>query len=79
MSAPRVASHYDARGERLLGAVFMTYTLGIRAFEDRVLPALLSLRSAPDDPELDFKITRSDGTTVLPASAAARVAVLRVR
>jgi hypothetical protein len=33
----------------------------------------------PNDPELDFKITRSDGTTVLPATAAARVAVLRVR
>jgi hypothetical protein len=34
---------------------------------------------APNDPALDFKITRSDGTTVLPASAAARVAVLRIR
>jgi len=33
----------------------------------------------PGDPELGFKITRSDGTTVLPASAAARVAVLRTR
>jgi hypothetical protein len=33
----------------------------------------------PNDPELDFKLTRSDGTTVLPASAAARVAVLRIR
>jgi hypothetical protein len=30
-------------------------------------------------PEVDFKITRSDGTTVLPASAVARVAVLRIR
>jgi hypothetical protein len=34
---------------------------------------------APNDPEVDFKITRSDGTTVLPASAVPRVAVLRVR
>jgi hypothetical protein len=33
----------------------------------------------PNDPELAFKITRTDGTTVLPASAAARVAVLRIR
>ena len=33
----------------------------------------------PADPALDFKITRSDGTTVLPASAAALVAVLRIR
>jgi hypothetical protein len=33
----------------------------------------------PNDPELDFKITRSDGTTALPAAAAARVALLRIR
>ena len=37
------------------------------------------IEQAPNDPALDFKITRSDGTTVLPASAAARVAVLRIR
>ena len=37
------------------------------------------IEQAPGDPALDFKITRSDGTTVLPASAAARVAVLRIR
>ncbi len=37
------------------------------------------IEQAPDDPALDFKITRSDGTTALPASAAARVAVLRIR
>jgi hypothetical protein len=34
---------------------------------------------AANDPGVDLKITRSDGTTVLPASAAARVAVLRIR
>jgi len=34
---------------------------------------------APNSPVLDFKITRSDGTTVLPTSAAARVALLRIR
>jgi hypothetical protein len=33
----------------------------------------------PNDPELDFKITRSDGTTALPTTAAAWVAVLRIR
>lgn len=37
------------------------------------------IQQAPNDPELDFKITRSDGTTLLPASAAARVSVLRIR
>jgi hypothetical protein len=37
------------------------------------------IEQAPGGPALDFKITRSDGTTVLPASAAARVAVLRIR
>jgi hypothetical protein len=37
------------------------------------------IEQGPNDPELDFKITRSDGTTVLPATAAARVAVLRIR
>ncbi|HKU62981.1 MAG TPA: hypothetical protein VJQ44_17400 [Gemmatimonadales bacterium] len=33
----------------------------------------------PNAQALDFKITRSDGSTVLPSSAAARVAVLRIR
>jgi hypothetical protein len=37
------------------------------------------IQQGPNDPELDFKITRTDGATVLPASAAARVAVLRIR
>jgi hypothetical protein len=37
------------------------------------------IEQAPGDPALDFKITRSDGTTALPASAEARVAVLRIR
>jgi hypothetical protein len=37
------------------------------------------IEQAPGDPALDFKITRSDGTTALPASADARVAVLRIR
>jgi hypothetical protein len=37
------------------------------------------IEQAPNDPALDFKITRSDGTTALPESADVRVAVLRIR
>lgn len=58
MSCSVFTAHLDLEDNILVGALFLTYTLDLGAFEERILPMILPIRHPPNERDFSEEVRR---------------------